>query len=723
MRKSLLVLPLLAATVLITLLIVQRARPDELATRPTASEHRAPAAAVAAPTPAVAGAPTAHLEIRVIGKTKRAPIAGATVSILPKEVPDHASIEWFKALPTAFAQPLTTSADGTVEVDPPASIPMVVSASLDDQAAGPATSEIPALAAGERREIVLELPDGNDAHVFGKVVTTDSHTPIAGARISLVVARLEFVDEQRAWKSTVLEARTTGADGSFEFDYPAWREPHLRVEADGYGVRFSAPLKECSDAGHPLLIGLSRSCTLRARVLDAQGRPFDALLVDLVAEGGALIPEEQQDRGDVRAGLPDERWHAQAGPDGSVTFSDLPAQTWIEVYLNRSGTITRPQGHGVELAPGETKEVEWRIGGGCALRGLVLDAAGQPVPQLRLWLTEAWSGDAPYFSNHSGPWIEQTGVTDESGHFELAGVPAGEWFLGPAPEEFGRESASANSIAPVPEKIVVGSERSQEVTLHVERGLYVRGRVVDPDGKPCGRMQIVVGNEQHRTLLFGASDEQGDFVSGPLGKQTVLVSANGEGRFIDSPQVRARAGDSGVELRLRAGGWIRGRAVDAATGAGCSANLLFTREAPGLPGGSEWIFGGSGDDGNFESPPCETGSYSISALTDDARWALVKGIDVTVGSVHPDVLLRVAAGGKLRLVYRGTKRELWVHVTLDGVRMPDNAWLDPGKPRTLRAPAGQLVLELRTREDAPAGTKAVELEAGETKEIEITDES
>ena len=115
------------------------------------------------------------------------------------------------------------------------------------------------------------------------------------------------------------------------------------------------------------------------------------------------------------------------------------------------------------------------------------------------------------------------------------------------------------------------------------------------------------------------------------------------------------------------------------------------------------------------------GSYSVAAMTGDGRFALVKGIGVVVGSVHPDVLLQVSAGGRLRLGYQGTKSSLLVRIKLDGADIKD-LHIDAGTPKSTPAPTGKLVLELRSEVDGPARTKAVELKPGETKEIVITDE-
>jgi hypothetical protein len=235
-------------------------------------------------------------------------------------------------------------------------------------------------------------------------------------------------------------------------------------------------------------------------------------------------------------------------------------------------------------------------------------------------------------------------------------------------------------------------------------------------------VEILVDDENHESILVGDCNAQGEFKIGPLRKQVVLLSAQGSASFMASEPVRARSGDTDVQLRLRRGGNIQGRVVDAATGSGCAADLRFTLEGAVANPWDGWSVGATDENGNFDSFPRVAGSYSVAAMTDDGRFALVKGVGVVVGSVHRDVLLQVSAGGKLRLIYRGSKSSILAGIKLDGADI-QVVRVESGKHNTAPAPAGKLVIEVTSESGGPARLKSVDLGPGETKEIVITDDS
>jgi hypothetical protein len=127
-------------------------------------------------------------------------------------------------------------------------------------------------------------------------------------------------------------------------------------------------------------------------------------------------------------------------------------------------------------------------------------------------------------------------------------------------------------------------------------------------------------------------------------------------------------------------------------------------------------------DGSFDIRGLVAGRYGLSALTADGRFALQSGVEVAVGAQTSGIQLSLAPGGKLALHYTGAQPRLFVTVTHAGVPVHFGEQLAPGGRVTVLAPAGTLRLELRTDPLGAARTRELELEAGETKEIALTDE-
>jgi hypothetical protein len=109
-------------------------------------------------------------------------------------------------------------------------------------------------------------------------------------------------------------------------------------------------------------------------------------------------------------------------------------------------------------------------------------------------------------------------------------------------------------------------------------------------------------------------------------------------------------------------------------------------------------------------------------MSADGRFGLVRGIGVTLGQTHPDVLIQVSQGGTLRLKYTGSQETVWGHIALDGVAVGETGPIGRGSQRLLLMPAGSGVLTLSSKQTGFTRTKAVELKAGETKELTLTDE-
>jgi len=243
----------------------------------------APAAAAPlaeAVTNAVADPAGAHLTLRVVGKTSHQPVSRVRVTLsltTPEEGPRQTKNVNGSAGDLGNA-PLTGD-DGLVTFDLPPARELRVWARNEAGQSDDAGVEVPPLAVSERRELVLEVADGIDGRVYGRVVSTETGEAVAGAHVLLENTGAGFTistggkpifNRGKPGSGGVV----TGNDGVFELSCSLWQHPRVRVETDGYGMRYVDLDGLHADPVHALVVRVSRAALLTARVLDAAGAPI-----------------------------------------------------------------------------------------------------------------------------------------------------------------------------------------------------------------------------------------------------------------------------------------------------------------------------------------------------------------------------------------------------------------------------------------------------------------
>src|SRR5882672_5640410 len=79
-----------------------------------------------------------------------------------------------------------TGKDGIVEFVLPVGVDLSLNARGDDNNAGYVSREIPKFRPGERRDLTIELPTGNDLHYFGRVLSRQDKSPVVGAAVTVL---------------------------------------------------------------------------------------------------------------------------------------------------------------------------------------------------------------------------------------------------------------------------------------------------------------------------------------------------------------------------------------------------------------------------------------------------------------------------------------------------------------------------------------------------------
>ena len=683
-----------------------------------ARERTAAAAAPATPP----GFETAKLVLRVRNQRTHAPLSGVRVKALARATPNSELRHG-----TDSAEPHgdlrvhpKTGADGIADLEVPPGVELRVWVSCESESSSETCLDIAPLAEGEAREMDVELLPPNDARVVGRVVDYLTKAPIAGASVRLVRSDMfSSPTGETAWHNDVLASAKSRADGSFEFTFTSWVLPHLQIDAEGYSRALLAVSTRHADAAHALVVEMLPECRLIVHVIDASGSAVPGVYVSVDSQGWGAADEVERAADDPRAMISDQSWSANTKADGRATIAGLPTSMELRVKGVKDHRTLWSEPEPIQLEFGQTRELEWRVGGGTRVSGIVLDQTGAAVPRQELWLTTGYLGEPRYFSSYDRSSVRFRGTTDDAGRFAFEDVPEGRWAIGPAAEEFSARTPCEYGLAPKVLTFELAGEPARELTLHVERGLCVRGTVLAPGHASLHGAHIhCLGGDG----LGVAVAVDGAFVLGPLASGECTLVASCQGQYADSQPVRASAGDTDVKLQLRLGGSLRGMVIDAATGQPCKASIVYSPEVQSLgPNGCQ--SGTSvGSDGTFTHPALAPGRYDVAAMSDDGRCAVQSGIEISAGVDTTGIVLALKPGGWVTFTYHGMKDTLNVTARSAGVPLSFPLSIRPNRWEAVNAPAGSVTLEIRKEYGSAPRTRVVELKAGEKQEIVLTDE-
>ena len=360
----------------------------------------------------------------------------------------------------------------------------------------------------------------------GRVIDALAHEPLAGAALA-----------SRGSASETAAARaTSGDDGRLppvEVDGQL-----LRVVRPGY-----SPALVWIQPGHEtveseLVIALAEAATVEVTLEDPSKVMRSGATVRVRAdEHDTLVQrDESAQRAAFWADLQTLEWTAPIGPEGTCIVGGLPAGVALELELVPRGGRLRVWPERPQLRPGEHRALTWVIGEGCRLGGRALDADGGPAEGLELVL---------FGEENAGAQHRTT--TDASGNFVFEDVLPAKWWIGLA--------GSAQFVAdPMPVEIVTG-ETEKTVEFPVVRGLFLRGTVVDRDGRPAAKCLVGArqgGIGEHR--WESESDARGAFAIGPLAAGDYRLRAelwdSGANLVAASPEMEVSAGADGLVLEL-----------------------------------------------------------------------------------------------------------------------------------------------------------------------------
>jgi RNA polymerase sigma factor (sigma-70 family) len=332
------------------------------------------------------------------------------------------------------------------------------------------------------------IPAGS---ISGRVVDADDQG-VAGAEVVFSEAGSGFLADGTT---------TTGPDGSFEFNDLVPGEYLVRARSGPLSGKQLVPVAVLAAMrAEGVVVRISEGLSVQGLVRDAEGRPFGPAVI-VIAET-EFVP-----------GRP----IARAAADGTFRIDGLlPGSYRLEAvkpgFFAETARVTVARD--LEAPPAEI--VMRRLG---IVRGRVIDAQGKPLAGANV--SVRWQDEKP----QSSVSRKRTTVSDETGKFELTGVPP----VG--------VTVRARHVSTEPAEGVVrlhaDASRTAEIEVRVAgSGGTVSGAVRWPDGTPASGVFIWADG------LDAVTDQQGFYRVGYF-EQTgkVVVSASRRDRWLVHPGV------------------------------------------------------------------------------------------------------------------------------------------------------------------------------------------
>lgn len=235
-----------------------------------------------------------------------------------------------------------------------------------------------------------------------------------------------------------------------------------------------------------------------------------------------------------------------SGADGAWRFHDMPA-----------GTIRLSAGtweNNVELAtvtsPAKDVRVTWKEPPQQVIEGTVVDPQGKPVPLCSVQVRQAqqagnamgmtWAGGGPDGSQVVNGWFRRNAQGKAPFSVTVS-----------APQD-----AQGRPLNLKGKSVPVEDPKAGPITITLEPGLEVAGRVLDPAGKPVEHVSVWIGN------VRASTDASGAFALGGLAEGTAQLGVGPPSPWVRPAPVSVSAGATDVVVRLRAGlavaGEVRG---------------------------------------------------------------------------------------------------------------------------------------------------------------------
>jgi hypothetical protein len=374
---------------------------------------------------------------------------------------------------------------------------------------------------GESKPVVLKMHPGVAVRV--RVLCQATGKPLKGARVRLIwtdIDRDHFTDANGEVLLQPLTAESYHVEATAE-------DCAGEVRIVNLGNEQPAALE----------MKLAPGASVQGTVKDETGKPVAKVGINWYASEDYAQPRD----------------YVETDAQGHYRLDNLPLSQNLQLYLGKLDYLSERKEFRLDGKPGSVTQLDLvmkkRPHGG-SVQGVVTDRDGKPIAGAEL-------------INQGGASNEtRRAKTDAQGKFLLDNVYSdgiGHTFV-----------AKAKGYAPQRVEFKPGPiSKPAEVTVQLEPGHHIKGRVVNESGKPIAGAQVYFAHgNYHPGMDFGGSattDDKGRFQFDSLPADTPFtVIADG---YSQIPEIKLPLdGDQEVEVQMRSQGIIKGRVVDAATG-------------------------------------------------------------------------------------------------------------------------------------------------------------
>ena len=427
------------------------------------------------------------------------------------------------------------------------------------------------------RAAVGQVVDPDGRSVAGAEVRI-GEAPAAEARRRPVLRPAEERGEPEALSDAQGRFRVAALP-ALAVDVAVTREGYARAELRSFRV---PPGAGPVDLGR---IRLVPAAGVAGQVVDTAGRPIAGAAVFRVAR---LRPAHEM-ADELREEEPD----ARTGADGRFALSGLAAGTPVHLLVTAPDFLPATA-RGIR--PPTPQPLLFRLEAGASLAGRVLDEEERPVPGAGIEI--AWQPTVPGRELPAGPAVTKQTTSDGDGRFAVPGLRAGVVVLAVDARGFValRDVTAAVPLPP-----------GEEVTVRLERGATLEGRVVTTEGEPVPETRVLAGP------AAGVADAEGRFRVEGVAPGPQLVEARHPHYGRRERQVSVEPGTNPVEFVFEAGQEVSGRVVDRAgmPVAGAAVRLASTTARDLRRFAARADAGGA-----FLLSPVGRGAYRLQATAD-----------------------------------------------------------------------------------------------------------
>jgi protocatechuate 3,4-dioxygenase beta subunit len=471
----------------------------------------------------------------------------------------------------------------------------------------PASVKVSAPAAA-RDAPLLKIALSPARAVRGRVQDT-SGRPVAGAEVRLTPARSPGARRSPEKREEPEEgdgsfASHTDLQGRFSIAQAPAERMDLTARQRGYATGHVAGLRLPQGTG-PADLGtiiLQFGARLQGRVIDRAGKPVTGAEIHVVES----VDHLEQENTWIEREAPD----AIAGADGSFLLEDLPQATPLHLLVRASGHL--PAGvRGVRL-PAATPLLI-RLEPAAALRGQVVDEKGAPVAGARVVLT--WQPTAPENpERQTGVPIERSDIAGRDGRFEIRDAPAGRVRL----------AVSAQGYVAVEgfEAAVPWLDPTRELTLTLEKGAVLTGRIATAEGKPVAGARVTAEGASE------VSDDEGAYTVDGVSPGRTEVHVSHPLYKLFRREMVIQPGINPLDVTFDDGVEVSGRVMDSRGDPVAGARVALLRQVR-----KDWreYRERTGEDGTFRFAAVAKGLYRLEgggagyATAERKRPVIVEG--------------------------------------------------------------------------------------------------